>query len=190
MNIGLFFGSFNPVHTGHLIIANIMAENAGVDQVWFVVSPQNPFKSNRALAHEFDRYDMVRLAIEDDPKLRVSDVEFQMPRPSYTIDTLTYLQEQHPEHAFSIILGSDNLVHFEKWKNYEQILQHYKILVYQRPGDTEHALFQHPSVSVIEAPLLDISATFIRQMIKDGKSIRYMVPTAVEDFIRDKKLFQ
>ena len=182
MNIGLFFGSFNPVHTGHLIIANIMAENSGVDQVWFVVSPQNPLKNNRTLAHEFDRYDMVRLSIEEDPKLRVTDVEFQMPRPSYTIDTLTYLQAQHPDHTFSLILGSDNLVHFEKWKNFEQILKQYKLLVYQRPGDTVHSLFQHPSVSVIDAPLLDISATFIRQMIKEGKSIRYMVPIAVEDF--------
>ena len=190
MNIGLFFGSFNPVHTGHLIIGNIMAENAGVDQVWFVVSPQNPFKNNNSLAHEFDRYDMVRVAIGDDPKLRVSDVEFQMPKPSYTVDTLTYLQAQHPEHNFSLILGSDNLLHFEKWKNYEQILKHFKLLVYQRPGQTDHALFQHESVKVIEAPLLDISATFIRSMIKDGKSIRYMVPLAVEEFIRDKKLFQ
>lgn len=190
MKIGLFFGSFNPVHTGHLIIANIMVENTGIDQVWFIVSPQNPFKKNNSLLHEFDRYDMVRLAIDDHPKLRVSDVEFQMPRPSYTIDTLTYLQDKHPEHQFYLIIGSDNLSNFNKWKNYEQILSNFQLLVYQRPGDPAQALLSHPSIHITEAPLLDISATFIRNMVREGKSVRYLVPDKVEDYIRDKKLFR
>src|SRR5258708_30492655 len=132
-NIGLFFGSFNPIHTGHMIIANIMATNAKLDKVWFVGSPQNPFKAGKGLLHEFDRYEMVKAAIADNYKLQVSDVEFTLPKPSYTIDTLTVLVEKNPHKKFSVIIGEDNLANFEKWKNHDQILQLYGLYVYPRP---------------------------------------------------------
>jgi nicotinate-nucleotide adenylyltransferase len=189
MKIGLFFGSFNPVHTGHLIIANAMTEQTDLEQVWFIVSPQNPLKKSNQLAHEFDRYDMVQLAIEDNPKLKVSDVEFKMPKPSYTIDTLIYLQEKYPQHHFYLIMGSDNLASLHKWKNYEQILQQFHIVVYTRPGDEHCELLEHANVYAIQAPLLDISATYIRQLIKNEKSVRYVVPPAVIQYIEQKKLY-
>lgn len=189
MTIGLFFGSFNPIHVGHMIIANIMAENTGLDKVWFVVSPQNPFKKRKDLLHEFDRYDMVRAAIHDNYNLDVTDVEFNMPRPSYTVDTLAYLTEKHPDHTFRLIIGSDNMPSFHKWKNSQVILENYGLFVYLRPGNVQDDLFNHQNVSVIEAPLLDISATYIRKCIKSGKSIRYLVPEAVEEKIHTNKFY-
>lgn len=189
MKIGLFFGSFNPVHTGHLILANVMAENADLAKVWFVVSPQNPLKPSKGLLHEFDRYDMVKAAVADNYKLEVSDVEFHLPRPSYTIDTLTHLREKHPAKEFKVIIGEDNLEIFTKWKNYEQILEHYGLYVYPRPNVTNSALRRHPNVKIIEAPLLDISATYIRHCIKNNKSIRYLVPEPVEQLIRLKQFY-
>ncbi|MCS6832443.1 MAG: nicotinate (nicotinamide) nucleotide adenylyltransferase [Flammeovirgaceae bacterium] len=191
MQIGLFFGSFNPIHIGHLIVANTIAESNEVGQVWFVVSPQNPFKKKHTLAHEFDRIHMVRLAIGDNPKFNVTDIEFRMPQPSYTIDTLTYLSEKYPQHQFSLIIGTDNLASLPKWKNYEQILNYYSILVYPRP-DVElpaSTLLTHPNVKIIEAPLLAISATYIRHCIQQNKSIRYLVPQEVADYIHAKKLY-
>lgn len=188
MKIGLYFGSFNPIHIGHLIIANTLYDRTDLDEVWFVVSPQNPFKKRQSLVHEFDRLRMVELAIEDHFHFRASDVEFRMPKPSYTIDTLTYLSEQHPQHQFVLFLGSDNLKHFKKWKNYEAILEHYEILVYPRPGDP--VSFGHPKVRTIEAPLLDISATFIRKSIQEGHSVKYLLPDKVEEYILAKKLYQ
>src|SRR5690606_4046198 len=134
MNIGLFFGSFNPIHIGHLIIANTVAELKGIDQVWFVVSPLNPFKSSKSLLHEFDRLDMVELAIEDNFDMRASNVEFDMPKPSYTVDTLTYLAEKYPQHHFRLIIGEDNLEKFHKWKNYKKIIELFGLEVYPRPG--------------------------------------------------------
>ncbi len=189
MTVGLFFGSFNPVHIGHLIIANIMAENTSLDKVWFVVSPQNPFKKRDDLLHEFDRFDLVRAAIHDNYNLDATDVEFNMPRPSYTVDTLTYLSERHPDHTFRLIIGSDNLPSFHKWKNHRIILEEYGLHVYIRPGFDNHELFDHSNVEVIEAPLLDISATYIRKCVKNGRSIRYLVPEAVEELIRGKKFY-
>ncbi len=188
--IGLFFGSFNPVHTGHMIIANIMAENTDLDKVWFVVSPQNPFKPSRGLLHEFDRYDMVKAAIADNYKLEVSDVEFNMPRPSYTVDTLTFLSEKHPQMKFSVIIGQDNLTAFEKWKNHDQILEHYGLYVYPRPETKPSDIRNHPHIKMIEAPLLDISATYIRQCIKNNKSVRYLVPEPVEQMIRLRNFYK
>ena len=189
-NIGLFFGSFNPIHTGHMIIANIMAENTKLDKVWFVVSPQNPFKPAKGLLHEFDRYEMVKAAIADNYKLQVSDVEFTLPKPSYTIDTLTVLVEKNPHKKFSVIIGEDNLANFEKWKNHDQILQLYGLYVYPRPDVTNSNLKRHPNVTLVEAPLLDISATYIRQCIKDNKSIRYLVPEPVEQLIRLRSFYK
>jgi len=188
--IGLFFGSFNPIHIGHMIIANIMAETTNLDKVWFVVSPQNPFKPSKGLLHEFDRYDLVRAAVYENYKLEVSDVEFKMPKPSYTIDTLVYLQEKHPSKEFKVIIGEDNLVSFTKWKNYERILNDYGLYVYPRPDTQPSELKLHPNVKMVDAPLLDISATFIRSCIRKGQSIRYLVPDPVEALIRSKKLYQ
>lgn len=196
MNIGLLFGSFNPIHVGHLIIANVMAENTDLKKVWFVVSPQNPFKPSKGLLHEFDRYDMVKAAIADNYKLEVSDIEFHLPRPSYTVDTLTHLTERNPGKTFRVIIGEDNLVNFEKWKNYEQILDNYGLYVYPRPGVTNSEPGgdvrpkRHPNVKMVDAPLLDISATYIRNCIRDNKSIRYLVPEAVETLIRTKQFYK
>ncbi|PWJ36064.1 nicotinate (nicotinamide) nucleotide adenylyltransferase [Sediminitomix flava] len=189
MKVGLFFGSFNPIHVGHLIIANRMAESQEVDQVWFVVSPQNPFKKKKSLAHEFDRLDMVRLAISDNPLFNVSDIEFRMPRPSFTVDTLTYLSEKYPSYDFKLIVGEDNLEHFPKWKNYETVLDEYGLLVYPRPNSNASDLVKHPNVKFIEAPLVDISATYIRKSIAEGLSLRYMVHEEVINYIESKKLY-
>ncbi|MDZ4716487.1 MAG: nicotinate (nicotinamide) nucleotide adenylyltransferase [Cytophagales bacterium] len=188
--IGLLFGSFNPVHTGHLIIANVMAENTDLDKVWFVVSPQNPFKPAKSLLHEFDRYDMVKAAIADNYKLEASDVEFHLPKPSYTIDTLAVLSEQYPEKQFVVIVGEDNLINFEHWKNHAELLNHYGLYVYPRPGTTSSNLIHHQNVTKIDAPLLAISATHIRKCIKDGKSIRYLVPEPVEKMIELRNFYK
>lgn len=187
--IGLFFGSFNPIHTGHLIIANIMAMNTDLDKVWFVVSPQNPFKPSKALLHEFDRYDMVKAAIADNYKFEVSDVELRMPKPSYTIDTLAVLSEKHPGKRFVVILGQDNLENFEKWKNYQQILDFHGLYVYPRPAATDSPLLRHSQVRLVPAPLLDISATYIRDCIKEGKSVKYLVPEPVEVMIQKRNFY-
>ena len=189
MNIGLFFGSFNPIHIGHLIVANVMAESTDLDQVWFVVTPQNPFKRNKQLLHEEDRYKMVELATQNNNKLKVSDVEFSMPRPSYTIDTLKKLREKHPQHTFRLIIGEDNLGQFPNWKDYEEILNDFGLYVYPRPNAEAGALKTHPQVRFFEAPLLDISATFIRAQLKAERTIRYMVPEEVEAYIKWKKFY-
>ncbi|MBK6372251.1 MAG: nicotinate-nucleotide adenylyltransferase [Saprospiraceae bacterium] len=177
-HIGLFFGSFNPVHIGHLIIANHMANETDLDQVWMVVSPQNPFKDKKSLAKDRDRYNLVHLAIGDNPKLSVSDIEFSMPKPSYTIDTLTYLKEKYPNKIFYLIMGGDNVPTLPKWKNSELLIENYKIYVYKRPGYDLWPLASHPNITSVEAPLLDISSTHIRQLIKERKSIQYLVPDA------------
>ncbi|MCU0418259.1 MAG: nicotinate (nicotinamide) nucleotide adenylyltransferase [Cyclobacteriaceae bacterium] len=190
MKIGLFFGSFNPIHVGHLIIANVMAENTDLTKVWLVVSPQNPFKPSRGLLHEFDRYDMAKAAVADHYKVEVSDVEFHLPRPSYTIDTLTHLAEKFPGKQFKVILGDDNLVQFSRWKNHQQILDQYGLYVYPRPGTQAHEWSTHPAINYVQAPLLDISATYIRQCIREGKSIRYLVPEAVERMIEQKHFYR
>jgi nicotinate-nucleotide adenylyltransferase len=188
--IGLFFGSFNPIHIGHLIIANAMAENTDLKKVWLVVSPQNPLKPSKGLLHEFDRYDMAKAAVADHYKIEVSDVEFHLPKPSYTIHTLAHLHEKHPDRDFKVIVGEDNLESFAKWKNYEQILEHYGLYVYPRPHVTNSDFKRHPNVKLVEAPLLDVSATYIRDCIKNNKSIRYLVPESVETMIRLKGFYR
>jgi nicotinate-nucleotide adenylyltransferase len=187
--IGLFFGPFNPIHTGHLIVANLMVEAADLKKIWFVVSPQSPFKPSKGLLHEFDRYDLVRAAIHDNYKLEVSDVEFHLPKPSYTIHTLVHLKEKHPDKEFRIIIGEDNLEGFTKWKNYKQILDHYGLYVYPRPNAQPSDLKTHPNVKFVDVPMLDISATFIRNCIRKNQSVRYLVPDAVEEMIRAKGFY-
>jgi nicotinate-nucleotide adenylyltransferase len=188
---GLFFGSFNPIHIGHLIIAQSILDFSALEEVWFVVSPQNPFKKSSNLIHEFDRIKMVELAVEGNFKFRASDVEFRMPKPSYTIDTLTYLSEKFSGRKFFVIMGGDNALNFLKWKNADQILENYNLIIYPRPGQNDYGtLREHPSVQWVDAPLLDISATYIRKCISQGKSIQYLVPDSVTSFINDKKLYR
>ena len=189
MRIGLFFGSFNPIHIGHLIIANTLATSTDLEQVWFVVSPHNPFKKVKSLLHEFDRLDMVERAIADNSRLKATNIEFSMPKPSYTIDTLVRLSEKYPQHTFRLIMGEDNLEQFANWKNHDRILEYYGLYVYPRPQSKESAFKTHPNVQVIAAPLLDISATFIRESIRANRSIRYMVPEVVEEMIERKKFY-
>ncbi len=177
MHIGLYFGSFNPVHVGHLIIASHVADNTNVDQVWFIVSPQNPLKKISTLLNEYHRLHLVNLAIENDSRLRVSDIEFKLPRPSYTIDTLIYLQEKYPAHTFSVIIGSDSFQNIHNWKNSDLLLKNYSFMVYERPGFEVSS--ELSNVTILKAPLLDISSTSVRKTIEEGKSIRYMVPEKV-----------
>lgn len=185
MQIGLYFGSFNPIHHGHLLIAEyILDNNANLDQVWFVVSPQNPLKPSGSLLNEYHRLYLVQLAVEGENRLKASDIEFKLPKPSYTADTLTYLQEKYPAHQFSIIMGSDSFQNLPKWKNYTHILQNYPIYIYKRMRHESIPL--HPEAKkliVLDAPLLPISATEIRRKIKAGKSIRYQVPDTVREEI-------
>jgi len=173
-----------------MIIANIMAENTDLQKVWFVVSPQNPFKVSKGLLHEFDRYDMVKAAIADNYKLEASDVEFNLSKPSYTAHTLAHLTEKFPGKEFKVIIGEDNLINFTKWKNHEHILKEFGLYVYPRPNVTNSDLTRHANVIMIDAPLLDISATYIRQCIKNNKSIRYLVPEPVESMIRMKDFYR
>jgi nicotinate-nucleotide adenylyltransferase len=189
MKIGLFFGSFNPIHVGHLVVANVMATATDLEQVWFVVSPQNPFKKNKSLLHEFDRYDMVQMAIADNHRLQVTDIEFAMPRPSYTIDTLIHLEAKFPQHQFKLIIGEDNLAQFPNWKNSEKILEYFGLYVYPRPQSAPHPFAQHSQVQFVQAPLLDISATFIRECLKNRRSIRYLVPDQVMDHLERKGFY-
>ncbi|MDW3211858.1 MAG: nicotinate (nicotinamide) nucleotide adenylyltransferase [Reichenbachiella sp.] len=190
MRVGLFFGSFNPIHMGHMIIAQTMLDSGHIDELWFVISPQNPFKKNKNLLHEFDRLDMVDAAISENSKFRTSDIEFNLPKPSYTAHTLAVLSEKNPDKEFSLIIGGDNLASFHKWKNYQTILEHHELLVYPRPADQKPQIEITDRIHFVEAPLLDISATFIRSNIKNGHSIKYLVPTEVEDFIARKKFYQ
>jgi nicotinate-nucleotide adenylyltransferase len=187
--IGLFFGSFNPIHIGHLIIANYMANFTELDEVWFVVSPQNPFKEKKSLGNMYDRLEMVNLAIEGSDKLRASDIEFSLPQPSYTIDTLVYLQEKHPNRDFVLIMGEDNLAGFLKWKNADIILRDYNIIVYPRPGYDGGELKNHPSVTITDTPVMELSSTFVRQAIKESKNIKFFIPDKVIDFIDKKGLY-
>jgi nicotinate-nucleotide adenylyltransferase len=189
--IGLFFGSFNPVHIGHLIIAEYMANRAEMDQVWFVVSPHNPLKLRATLANDFDRLHMVQLAIEDNTRLKASNIEFSLPKPSYTIDTMAYLLEKYPHHEFSLIMGSDNLESLSKWKNYELLLERYTIHVYKRAGSTyDGTIEESGDIRFYEVPMMDISSTYIRQSIASGHSIRYMVPESVYQFLDGSRLYR
>lgn len=190
MKTGLFFGSFNPVHTGHMIIANFMATQSDLHEVWMVVSPQNPFKAKKSLAKDHDRLHLVHLAIGDNPRLKASNIEFNLPKPSYTIDTLTYLKEKFPKKEFALIMGGDNLGNFHKWKNYEQILANHEIYVYKRPQYELGDLADHPKINIMEAPLMQISASYIRRCIQENHSIQYLVPDTVFDYINNNALYR
>lgn len=182
MKVGLYFGSFNPIHHGHLIIANHVLQTTGMDQIWFVVSPQNPLKPSAGLLNEYHRLFLVNLGIEGESKLKASDIEFKLPRPSYTIDTLTYLKEKYPQHIFCLIMGSDSFQNLANWKNHKQILENYALYIYLRPGQEKIPGFAG-DITVLDAPLLEISATHIRDNIRKGRSIRYLVPDKVMEEI-------
>ncbi len=189
MKIGLYFGSFNPIHIGHLIIANHIANNTDAQEVWFIVSPQNPFKPSNTLLNENHRLNLVRTAIDSEKKLKASNVEFKLPKPSYTVNTLAYLGEQYPTHDFAIIMGSDSFQNLNKWKNAEIIIKNYNLYLYKRPGfEIENKL--NARITVVDAPLLEISSTLIRKMLAEGKSIRYLVTDEVKDVIEANHYYQ
>jgi nicotinate-nucleotide adenylyltransferase len=189
-NIGLFFGSFNPVHVGHMIIANYIAQAGNVDEVWMIVSPHNPLKDKTSLANDHERLHMVNLAIGDNTKIKASNIEFSLPKPSYTIDTLSYLQDKYPDNTFTVIMGGDNLATLHKWKNYEVILANYHILVYSRPSYDLGELKNHSKVTIVDAPLLELSASYIRECIQKGKSIQYLVPDAIYKYLDGSNLYR
>ncbi|REJ80881.1 MAG: nicotinate-nucleotide adenylyltransferase [Bacteroidetes bacterium] len=190
MKIGLFFGSFNPVHNGHMVIGSYMAEFTDLDQVWFVVSPHNPHKLKQTLLQDHHRLALLKAAIGDNRKLKASDIEFKLPKPSYTVHTLAYLKEKFPSHQFALILGSDNLATFHKWKNYEQILEWHELYVYPRRNESESELASHPKVKMIEAPLMELSSTFIRNAIREKKDVRYMLPQNVWEYIDEMNFYR
>ena len=189
MKIGLFFGSFNPMHVGHKIIASYMAEFSDLEKVIFVVSPENPLKQKKTLLNQSHRLQIIKDEVEDNPKLAVSDIEFSMPKPSYTIDTLVRLKEEHPENEYAIIMGADNLKNFHKWKNYEQILEEYSIYVYPRPGIEIDG--SHKNVRIVEGvPQMEISASFIRESIKQKKDVSYLIPEKAWKYIDEMNLYK
>ena len=190
MKIGLYFGSFNPIHIGHLIISEYVYNNTSVEQVWFVLSPQNPLKISSTLLKAYDRLHLLKLAIEDNPVFQTSDVEFKLPLPSYTIDTLIYLSEKYPQHRFVIIMGSDSFQNIKNWKNYELLLRDYEIIIYERPGFKVDTAMLEKHTLLQGAPLLEISATQIRNQLKARKSVRYMLPPKVYQEVIDNKYYQ
>jgi len=192
MKIGLYFGTFNPIHIGHLTIANHIAEYSDLDQVWFVVTPQSPFKVKSSLLDNYQRLEMVYRATKDYGKLRPSDIEFNLPQPNYTINTLVYLKEKFPEHEFALIMGEDNLKSFHKWKNYELILEGYHIYVYPRisEGVIETQFDKHPKIHHIAAPIMELSSTFIRNSIKEGKNVRPMLPEHVWEYLDEMNFYR
>jgi len=190
MKVGLFFGSFNPVHIGHLAIANYFAEFSDLDQIWLVVSPQSPFKQKKSLLPEYQRYHMVEQALGDDLQIRPSNIEFMLPKPSYTIDTLTYLSERHPARRFCLILGSDNLVHLHKWKNYQELLAQHELYVYPRPGQDPQLFRDQYDFHLVDAPLIEISSSMIRRSIKEGKDMRFFLPGKVYAYIKEMHFYE
>ena len=189
MKVGLYFGSFNPIHNGHLILANYILNETDVKKVWFIISPQNPFKRSGSLLNEYDRLHLARLSLQDDPRIKALDIEFKLARPSYTASTLVYLQEKHPNQQFVIIMGSDSFQNIEKWKNYESIIRNYPIYVYKRKGFEIKNTYD-ANLKILEAPLIEISASQIRDYLKKGKSIRYLVPETVREEIESRRFFK
>lgn len=192
MKVGLYFGTFNPIHVGHLTIANHLAEYSDLNQVWFVVTPHNPFKKKSTLLDNYQRLEMVYLATKDYRKLQPSDIEFKLHQPNYTINTLVYLKEKYPDHQFSLIMGEDNLKSFHKWKNYDLILEDYEIYVYPRisDGSVEHQFENHPKIHKVDAPIMQLSSTFIRNSIKEGKIVRPMLPENVWEYLDEMNFYK
>ncbi|MDP5158264.1 MAG: nicotinate (nicotinamide) nucleotide adenylyltransferase [Flaviramulus sp.] len=192
MKVGLFFGSFNPIHVGHLIIANHMAEYSDLDQIWFVVTPHNPFKKKSTLLDNYQRLEMVYRATKDYAKLKPSDIEFNLPQPNYTVNTLAYLQEKYPDYEFALIMGEDNLKSFHKWKNYELILKNHHIYVYPRISEnkTETTFDNHKKIHHIEAPIVELSSTFIRKAIKANKNIKPILPEHVWEYLDEMNFYK
>jgi nicotinate-nucleotide adenylyltransferase len=190
VHIGLFFGSFNPVHTGHMLIASHMAQCTDLEQVWFVISPHNPLKKKESLLNQYDRLHLLHLAIDGNSLFRICDIEFSLPSPNYTIDTLTVLKEKYPQHDFTLIMGSDNIESLPRWKNYEAILNHYKIYAYQRGQAIQGSLQHHPHITIFNFPLLDISASYVRDFIKQGHRVDYLVPDKVAQYIHEMNLYK
>ncbi len=190
MHIGLFFGSFNPIHVGHTVLANYMASFTDLEQVWFVVSPHNPLKEKASLLNQNQRLHMVNLAIEDSPSFKSSNIEFGLSQPSYTVNTLAHLKEKYPQHTFSLIIGEDNLQSFTKWKNYEEILKNHFIYVYPRPNCDSSAFKSHPNIVFTEAPLMDISSTFIRESIKNKKNISNFLTQKVWEYCDEMSFYK
>ncbi len=190
MKIGLYFGSFNPIHNGHMAIANYMREFTDLDEVWFVISPQNPFKTNQKLLPDYQRLELVNLAINDVNGFRSSNIEFNLPKPSYTIDTLAYLFDKYADKEFVLIMGSDNLVNFHKWKNFNEILRNHQIYIYPRPNTKQVELLKHPNVKIYEAPLMEISSSFIRKSIKGKKDVPFFVPNKVWAYIKEMHFYE
>jgi nicotinate-nucleotide adenylyltransferase len=189
MNIGLYFGSFNPIHSGHLIIASQVLNETDIEKIWFIVSPQNPLKESKTLLNEFDRLHLVRLAVQDDNRMKCSDIEFNLPKPSYTSSTMIFLSEKYPDHKFSLIMGSDSYQNLDKWKNFETLISNYPIYVYKRQGHEMEKIFDRKPI-ILNAPIIQISASQIRELIKSGKSIRYLVPEIVREEIETRKFYK
>lgn len=190
MKVGLFFGSFNPIHVGHMVLANYMLEFTDLDRIWFVISPQNPLKNKSSLLHERHRLQMVQIATENNSKFKASDAEFKLSKPSYTVNTLAYLKEKYPKNQFVLIMGGDNLMTFHKWKNYEEILKYHEIYVYPRPDSAEGELNKHKKVKIVNAPHMEISSTMIRNSIKEKKDIRYFLPERVWEYIKEMHFYE
>lgn len=192
MKVGLYFGTFNPIHVGHLTIANHLAEFSDLDKIWFVVTPHSPFKKKKSLLDNRQRYEMVYRATEDYTRLEPSDIEFNLPQPNYTINTLTYLQEKYPNHEFALIMGEDNLKSFHKWKNYELILENHSIYVYPRisEGIIDTQFNNHPKIHKVDAPIMELSSTFIRKSIKAGKNVRPMLPEHVWEYLDEMNFYK
>lgn len=192
MKIGLFFGSFNPIHIGHLIIANHLIEHSDLDKIWFVVTPHSPFKKKSTLLDNYQRLEMVYRATQDYDALSPSDIEFNLPQPNYTINTLVYLGEKHPSYEFSLIMGEDNLKSFHKWKNYELILENHDIYTYPRisEGTVETQFDGHKKIHHVQAPIMELSSTFIRKSIKDGKNVKPMLPQHVWEYLDEMNFYK
>ena len=192
MKVGLYFGTFNPIHVGHLIIANHIVENSDLDQLWMVVTPHNPLKKKSGLLADYHRLQMVHLATEDYDKIIPSDIEFKLPQPNYTVNTLAHLQEKFPQHEFSLIMGEDNLKSLKKWKNFELILNNYHLYVYPRISTDEvpEEFKNHPNIHKVNAPIIELSSTFIRNSIKDQKNIKPMLDAKVWEYINHNLFYK